>query len=194
MERKFVGPEWGTFALILACYALWFSAGYFWSTAWGLLALPVMAVLSAFHTSLQHETIHGHPTRWNWLNECLVSLPLAGVFPYRRYRELHIRHHNDLNLTDPYEDPESYFWPLEDFRTMRPLMRRVLRFNNTFVGRMIVGPLLAIIGFLRTDIKRLADNEPGVRMAWALLGMAGAQGLPAAPRRWYKQHGQGVRV
>ena len=78
----------------------------------GLIALPVLA---AFHTSLQHETIHGHPTPFHGLNELLVSLPLGAVFPFRRYRDLHLKHHNDMNLTDPYEDPESYFWPLCEY-------------------------------------------------------------------------------
>lgn len=131
-----------------------------------------MAFLATFHTSLQHETIHGHPTRWPWLNELMVSLPLAVVFPYRRYRQLHLIHHNDLNLTDPYEDPESYFWPLARYRTMRPVMQKLFEINNTFCGRLAIGPALTIVGFARTELQRLWRRERGVGLAW-LLHLAG---------------------
>lgn len=160
--------EWQTLFLLLCCYGLWFISGLLWlSPFWflGLLALPVIA---AFHTSLQHETIHGHPTAVGWLNELLVSLPLGAVFPYRRYRDLHLKHHNDMNLTDPYEDPESYFWPLCQYSTMRPLMRWIFRFNNTLFGRFTIGPALTMWGFARTEIQRLRAGEPGVARAWIM--------------------------
>ena len=165
---SFASIEWKTLMLVVGCYGLWIAAGIGWSFSYGWLCLPVLAVLSAFQTSLQHETIHGHPTRWNWLNELLVSVPLAVVFPYRRYRDLHLAHHNDANLTDPYEDPESYFWPLSTFNRMRPFVKRVFAFNNTLVGRLLVGPLLSVIGFGRTEFHRLLVGEPGVRMSWLL--------------------------
>ncbi|WP_342075469.1 fatty acid desaturase [Yoonia sp. SS1-5] len=160
--------EWGTFALILMCYAGWLIAGLVWATPFWLLGLLILAVLAAFHTSLQHETIHGHPTRWPPLNEALVCLPLACIFPYRRYRDLHLQHHRDEHLTDPFEDPESYFWSEADVRKMTDFQRHVFALNNTFVGRMVIGPLLTIIGFARTETRRLARNEPGVRLAWVL--------------------------
>ena len=60
----------------------------------------------AAHSSLQHEALHGHPTRSAALNEALVFLPLGLLFPYRRFKMLHLRHHNNSALTDPYDDPE----------------------------------------------------------------------------------------
>ncbi len=160
--------EWLTFVLIGCCYGLWALALMAWTTSFWWLGLLLLPWLAAFHTSLQHETIHGHPTRWNWLNELLVSLPLGGVFPYRRYKQLHLVHHNDMNLTDPYEDPESFFWPLANYNRMRPVMKKLFEINNTFSGRLVVGPALTIIGFLRTEIQRLYKREPGVRLAWVL--------------------------
>ncbi|MEM1040110.1 MAG: fatty acid desaturase [Pseudomonadota bacterium] len=160
--------EWLTLGLMAACYCVWLVCGLVWQTAFGWLALPVMAVMAAFHTSLQHETIHGHPTRWGWLNEALVSVPLAVVFPYRRYRDLHLKHHDDASLTDPYEDPESYFWPENSVARMPGWMRVVFMANNTFVGRLIIGPWLTLIGFGRTEIMRAVRNEAGVRSAWAV--------------------------
>ncbi len=158
--------EWITLALTIFCMALWFGAGMMWQTGFWPVSLVVLPVLAAFHTSLQHETIHGHPTRWPWLNEVLVSLPIAAVFPYRRYKDLHLKHHDDMNLTDPYEDPESYFWPLQKCTTMSPLLFRMFEINNTFVGRLMLGPFLTIIGFARTEFHRLIRKEPGVALAW----------------------------
>ncbi|SEW05049.1 Fatty acid desaturase [Cognatiyoonia koreensis] len=163
--------EWITLALIGGCYALWMIAGLLWTSGvWflGALALPVLA---AFHGSLQHETIHGHPTRRVWLNELLVSLPLIGIFPYRRYKALHLQHHRDEHLTDPYEDPESYFWPADAVARMTDFQRHLFALNNTFVGRLLVGPALTIIGFTKTELARLKADEPGVRLAWALHGV-----------------------
>ncbi|MEL6946772.1 MAG: fatty acid desaturase [Pseudomonadota bacterium] len=162
--------EWVTLALILGCYAGFIGLGALWMSAMGWFVLPGMAVLAAFHTSLQHETIHGHPTRYAWFNELLVSLPLAVVFPYRRYRDLHLLHHNDASLTDPYEDPESYFWPYDTYEQMWRPIRWLFLANNTLVGRLLIGPWLTLVGFARTEFVRLVRGEEGVRAAWLLHG------------------------
>lgn len=163
--------EWRTLILIILCYLGWVLAGLSWQSGFWYLGIVALPFLAAFHTSLQHETIHGHPTRFGWLNEALVSLPLAVVFPYRRYRDLHLQHHVDANLTDPYEDPESYYWPASRYRTMRPVMKTLFRFNNTLVGRLLIGPFLTIYGFGRTELMAVMRNQPGVRTAWALHGI-----------------------
>ena len=107
------------------------------------------------------------------MNELLVALPLAGIFPYHRYKDLHLKHHRDEHLTDPYEDPESYFWCEHQVRQMSDFQRHLFAINNTFVGRLIVGPALTMVGFSRTEIWRLRQNETGVRFAWVfhLIGL-----------------------
>ena len=43
----------------------------------------------------------------------LVSIdkpPLALWIPYESYRISHLMHHRDDRLTDPLDDPESYYW------------------------------------------------------------------------------------
>lgn len=102
------------------------------------------------------------------MNELLVGLPLAGIFPYRRYKDLHLKHHQDEHLTDPYEDPESYFWCEHQVREMTDFQRHIFAINNTFVGRLVVGPTLTMIGFSRTETWRMRQNETGVRLAWTL--------------------------
>jgi len=68
--------EWPTW---VALSALWLSFGlltfFHASLPWWIL-IPAGAYLVAFHGSLQHEALHGHPTRSALINELLVFLPL----------------------------------------------------------------------------------------------------------------------
>ena len=66
--------------------------------------------------SLQHEIIHNHPTRWRRLNRALGTWPLVLWLPFEIYRRTHLQHHNDNRLTDPLEDPESYYHTSEQWR------------------------------------------------------------------------------
>ncbi len=173
--------EWQTLSLIFLCYLVWLGsiAGYETVVAnygiiYGVAMLfSITALATAFHTSLQHEVVHGHPTPYAWLNEALVFPSLILVYPFRRYRELHLKHHVDEHLTDPYDDPESYYWPQCDQDNIHPVMKKLLEANNTFVGRMTLGTPLGLFGFYRTEIIRIRGDEPGVRMAWIyhLLGI-----------------------
>ena len=101
--------EWPTLALLAACYALWGAVTAFYEQIGPLLLVLLAAPLVTLHSSLQHEALHGHPTRSAALNEALVFLPLGLLFPYRRFKTLHLRHHNDAALTDPYDDPECFY-------------------------------------------------------------------------------------
>ncbi len=166
-KNRLESTEWVTLIFIFACYGAW-GLVTIYAAKQPLVFLPILAIITAFHTSLQHEVLHGHPTRYPWLNEALVAFPLVLVLPFRRYRDLHLKHHEDVHLTDPYEDPESYFWPSADVNKMSNFTRALYYFNNTFVGRMIIGPGLMMIGFGRTEFKRLLANDSGIRLAWAL--------------------------
>ncbi len=124
------------------------------------------AIAVAFHSSLQHEVLHGHPTRSARINEALIFLPLGLAIPYRRFRDLHLRHHNDELLTDPYDDPESFYVTEGDWTLASGAMRRVRQFNGTFAGRMLVGPALAMLGFWRSEARLLRAGNRRVRGAW----------------------------
>lgn len=137
---------------------------------WWIVAASLMVT---FHSSLQHETLHGHPTRSARLNELLV-FPAIGLFvPYRSFRETHLRHHNDANLTDPYDDPESWYLPLAQWNRTGSFRRRLLNANNTLLGRMIFGPALGLAGFWRNEWRRIVAGDRAVRGAWLahLLGL-----------------------
>src|SRR5258708_23178651 len=53
------------------------------------LAAPLGSLLLAWYGSLQHETIHGHPTSSRRIHGILGGLPLSLWIPYTIYREPH---------------------------------------------------------------------------------------------------------
>ncbi len=167
-QKLVLRVEWPTFLLIGFCYGIWLVAGFLlWPVApWAGLVL--LAVMAALHSSLVHECLHGHPTRRAWLNEALVALPLSLLYPYRRYKATHLTHHRDERLTDPFDDPESWYRARWQWERMPQLLRALLVANNTMVGRVILGPWLGAIGFFISEARLLMAGAPGVRLAWAL--------------------------
>ena len=160
--------EWPTAGLIVACYAGWIAA-LFWLAPVSLtLAIPLTAVLIALHASLIHEVLHGHPFGIKWLNELTMRLPLNLVIPYCRFRDQHLDHHRDANLTDPYDDPETNFIDPEVWPRLPGWFRLLLRFNNTLAGRLLIGPALGNWVFLRGEARLLAAGDRRVVAAWIL--------------------------
>jgi fatty acid desaturase len=153
-----------------ACYGAWVFGGLIYAAA-PLIAIALLAVTTALHSSLQHEALHGHPTRWGWVNEALVFLPIGLLFPFRRYRRLHLRHHADERLTDPYDDPESFYLAVREWDKLPRPLKVLLRWNNTLVVRMLLGPAITILGFVASELKGLAASRE-VRRAWLLHGAA----------------------
>jgi fatty acid desaturase len=182
MERV----EWPTVGMIALAYGGWAAAGVWLWPAVPWLALAVMAVLAALHSSLVHECLHGHPTRHRLLNEGLMAVPLFLVYPYRRYRATHLAHHADDRLTDPFDDPESWYRARWQWEAMPGWFRALLVANNTMLGRVVMGPWLGAIGFVASELRLIRDNARGVRLAWALhlpgvavvLGLVWAMGIP----------------
>ena len=160
--------EWQTVALIVACYSVWVAAGLYVWPDYPVAALAIMSVAVAFHSSLCHEATHGHPTDSAILNECLVFVPLGLVYPYRRFKTLHLRHHADERLTDPFDDPESYYKALWKHEQMPRALQRLLAINNTMVGRFVLGPPLMTVGLLLSDGRLIAQGDTRLRNAWLL--------------------------
>ena len=134
--------EWPTLAMLALTYAVWITGTLVWEVS-ALLSLVLTALAIAQFGSLQHEVLHGHPFANQRLNEALVFPALALVVPYIRFRDTHLAHHYDPNLTDPYDDPESnYMDPKLWEQTSRP-MQKILRLNNTLLGRIVLGPALS---------------------------------------------------
>ncbi|PZO77796.1 MAG: fatty acid desaturase [Mesorhizobium amorphae] len=161
--------EWPTLGLILLCYAVWAGALFFWQEA-PLLAVAALAITLAMQSSLMHEASHGHPTRKAWVNEFLVGLPIGLAYPFRRFKALHLRHHADERLTDPFDDPESYYRALWQHRALPRWMQLILQVNNTMAGRFVIGPWVGTIGFIAAEWRLLRSGDRAVRRAWVLHG------------------------
>ena len=160
--------EWPTVVVAAAIYAGFVALTvYYHSLPWWLI-LPAGGFLLAWHGSLQHEVVHGHPTRWSWLNRALVFPSLWLWMPLEVYADSHLRHHNDELITDPIEDPESYYLTRDDWQRAGRLRRAVLRFHNTSVGRLVVGPVIAVWRLLAVEAKAFMKGDLRHLKAWLL--------------------------
>ncbi len=151
--------EWPTIALAALIYGLWFAATYNCRA----LPFPVLAALGgvsvAWHMSLQHEIIHNHPTRWRRFNRALGVWPLSLWLPFDSYRISHLQHHNDNRLTDPLEDPESYYHTVEQWEALGALGRALFRAQSTLLGRLLLGPALSMTRFWAKEIAAIAHGN-----------------------------------
>lgn len=93
--------ELPTWILIGVIYTGWFACVIYWQQLGTVLGSILLILFTAWYMSLQHELIHGHPTRWRGVNQLLGTLPLAVWYPYGLYRDSHIQHHKDEDLTHP---------------------------------------------------------------------------------------------
>jgi fatty acid desaturase len=158
---------WPTLLLLLLSFALMGTAlllpeGAGWAAF--LLLVPALTL----HSSLSHEILHGHACR-GAPGQCLLALFQPGLLvPFLRFRALHLDHHRDERLTDPYDDPESNFLDPAHWSRLAPAARRLLAFNNTLLGRILLGPALGTWAFLRDDLRRLGAGETRVALHWAL--------------------------
>jgi fatty acid desaturase len=167
--RRVHGPTW---LVAVAIYCGWF----FLTLAHDRLPLPILLILGgavvAWHGSLQHETIHGHPAGPRWIGWALAAPALSLWLPYGIYRDTHRRHHATPHLTDPAHDPEAPF----DIGAALPCGGAVLRVlgatQRTALGRMVLGPPFTIGAFLATELRAVARRVPDHRRAWALHALA----------------------
>jgi fatty acid desaturase len=160
--------EWPTWLLIVAVYGGWFATALNARSIGIPLAVSILAVLSCLYLSLQHELLHGHPTRFPLFNALLGVAPLAVWFPYAVYRESHLRHHDDVHLTDPDLDPESYFVSAERWRGAGVVVRFLLVVRNTLLGRILLGPWFSIVETILSAFTQIARGNGRIAGAWAL--------------------------
>jgi fatty acid desaturase len=165
--------EWPTLMVAAAVYggfglATWHHEALPW---W--LLLPLGGYLVAWHGSLQHEAVHGHPTPWNWVNEALVFPSLWLWLPFRLYRVSHLTHHDDEVLTEPARDPESFYVAPADWDRLGPLGRAYFWTVNTLAGRLLIEPLRCVWRVFASEASRLARGDTAHLTPW-LLHLAGA--------------------
>jgi fatty acid desaturase len=160
--------EWPTLIVFVLTYLVWALATtllWQWSP---VLAVLVTAVAVAQYSSLTHEVLHGHPFRNQTLSETLVFPGITVFVPYLRFKDLHLKHHHDPTLTDPYDDPESNFQEPAVWAGRSPWVRAMLSFNNTLFGRMLFGPALSAWALVTGDLRDGFSGDRRVILAWAL--------------------------
>ncbi|MCK4866983.1 MAG: fatty acid desaturase [Alphaproteobacteria bacterium] len=158
-------PSW---ILIVVIYGGWFTVTWFFDSLPWWAVLPAGAWFVAWHNSFQHEALHGHPSRHVWLNELLAWPPLCLWIPFPIYRDFHQTHHETPALTDPYEDPESFYLTRSQWEQTSPVRRAVLIVNNTLAGRMVIGPWLAAVALWKTQLLTIAGGDRRYLGAWVI--------------------------
>ena len=164
--------EWPTYLVVVAVYGGWLALTWNFTALPLWAAIPAGAALLAWHASLQHETIHGHPTRRRRLNTALGWPPLSLWIPYALYRASHLAHHNNDRLTDPLADPESFYVTPAEWSRSGPWRRALLWSNRTVLGRLVLGPALVAGRFLAAEVGAMRRGDPGRRGLWLRHGLA----------------------
>jgi len=155
-----------TLLLVVAIYGAWLALTYSYGR-WSLWILaPLTAVLLTLHSSMQHEIVHGHPTIWRPLNRLMGIVPLSLWLPFDRYRRNHLVHHVNDRLTDPLDDPESYYLTPESWTHLSRVGRGILQVQQTLAGRIVIGSFWRIARFLRKDFLAVLRNDEGMRAIW----------------------------
>ena len=164
--------EWLTIALIAAVYIVIGSLVWFHSVIPWWVIFPIGSYAACLHSSLQHEVLHGHPTRFRRLNEALVFIVPHLWLPYGRYRDTHLAHHNDVNLTDPELDPESYYVLPENWSALPGFKRTLFKFNSTLGGRMLIGPAIGTYQFWSREFMLMVRGKRDIVKCWGLFALS----------------------
>lgn len=136
--------EWPNGLLIVAVYGAWVSLILQYQHLPPVLANVALVLVVAWFMSLQHELLHGHPTRHAAFNRLFGLPPLSAWYPYDIYRDSHLAHHRDELLTTPGVDPESNYVDPTAWQSMGPLSRFLHAAMRTSLGRFLLGPGLTI--------------------------------------------------
>lgn len=164
--------EWPTLLLLVACTAAIVWLDFFSATLSLWFSVPALSVMLTLHSSLQHEALHGHPFASDLINELLVSVPFGLFVPYQRFRDSHLEHHIDQNLTDPHDDPECNYIEPKVWQQLSPSVQRLFNLNNTLAGRMAIGPIMSLYSFYRADLAAVLSGDKIVRNAYAAHAVA----------------------
>ncbi|WP_226499558.1 fatty acid desaturase [Pseudomonas sp. MWU16-30322] len=173
-QRFTARTEWPTWLLLIGVYGGWFTI--ILNSAWlgrGLSTLLLIPLLVLW-LSVQHELLHGHPTRSVRFNKVLGYAPFAVWYPYTLYRDSHLLHHRDEDLTVPGIDPESRYLTAARWQGSSLFERSLHWLNKTVIGRFIIGAPLGLIALAAEELQRLKNRE---RQAWLMWLTHGAMTL-----------------
>ena len=155
--------EWPTVLLLVVFFAIYFGIVLGHRHIPWPVQFVVLVYLGGLSLSLGHELLHGHPTRWGWLNTAIGTVPLSLWIPFGRYKASHIQHHRS-NLTDPFDDPESTYFAPPRWEAATGLQRRYMLLLRTTPGRFTVGVPRTVLRFWWRDLHHVRD--PQVWRSW----------------------------
>jgi len=137
--------EWRTLLVVLSVYGLTVLTvvRYDVLTVW--LAVPLLAVLGAWHLSMQHEVLHGHPFKSQFINDAIGSIPVT-----------------------LWIDNESYYVSQEQWDKAGKIRRAAWTANRTILFRMFVWTIVSTMTYVLSVLKRAVRGEKGDRLAVAL--------------------------
>lgn len=153
--------EMPTLGVALAIYGGFLLLTWYFQDLPLWVAAPLGSLLLAWYGSFQHETIHGHPTSSRQINTLLASPPLSLWLPYALYRDIHLQHHRHGGryLTDPARDTESFYLPAGSIESAGRIRRGLYAANCTLMGRLVLGPALAITAFGVGEFRRVQSGD-----------------------------------
>jgi len=148
-----------TLLVAAAIYASWLSllASHEYVPWW--ITAPLAGYVVQWHFSLQHEAIHSMRGLPKWLRRALVWPPIGIWFPFELYRQSHSQHHRNSYLTYPDEDTESYYHEEENWEDYGDLWRWLLIVNQTFLGRLFIGPFLRTPCFFTKEVGKMIAGD-----------------------------------
>ena len=160
--------ELQTVAVAAAVYGGWLAI-VLWNEAvsWPV-SVVLLAVVIAWHGSLQHEVLHGHPFPNPWANEVVGSIPISLRLPFRVYRRSHISHHECEDLTDPATDTESFFVTAATWERLSAPGHWFLIAHHTLLGRMLLGPLVENVSMVRRDVSTIRSGDRPLLRWWSV--------------------------
>jgi fatty acid desaturase len=164
--------EWRTIAVIVAIYGLTVLTVLRHEVLTPWLTIPALSVFGAWHLSMQHETIHGHPFRHIWLNDLIGSIPVTLWIPYFSFKKDHIEHHQS-DLTHPGLDNESYYVSPEAWASAGKLRKAAYWANRTILFRMFVWTIVSTVTYLWSKIRLMlrGDKQTWFAMATHVAGL-----------------------
>jgi len=159
-----------TLGVAFAVYGAFVALTLFFNSLPLWLAAPLGSLLLAWHSSFQHETIHGHPTSSRRVNRLLGGVPLSLWIPYPVYRETHLRHHRHEGryLTEVGRDPESFFLRPGALAGAGRIRRLIHQANCTLAGRFVLGPAVAIMTFWHGEARQARAGDSRRILVWSL--------------------------
>ena len=159
--------EWRTLAVVIAVYGLTVLTVLRYDVLTPWLAVPMLAVLGAWHLSMQHEVLHGHPFKNQFINDAIGGIPVTLWIPYLAFKKDHHEHHLS-DLTNPALDNESYYVSQEQWDKAGRIRRAAWTANRTILFRMFVWTIVSTITYVLSVLKRAVRGEKGDRLAVAL--------------------------